>query len=90
MVDEVKQAIKAKPDPATAFYSRGIFSSEFILIYSFCVGIFANYAWLGGRVPMEAIIFIGTWVGTYTGIRQVGKAMGTNPSNGQHKVNGGN
>jgi len=83
MVEEIRSAVKTavigNGDPATAFFSRGLFSSEFLLILIYCFGIYANAAWFSYAVNDETMNKIGELVIGWTGLRQIGKLATASP-----------
>lgn len=81
MVEQIKKFVTGTgTSPETAFFKRGLFSSEFLLLLIFLIGIYANYAWLDGKVPEKTIDLIGLYVGGWTGLRQIGKLSAASPT----------
>lgn len=82
--EDVKQAVKkvvvGNGDPATAFFSRGLFSSEFLLILLYAAGIYANAAFFNKAVDEHTMNKIGELVIGWTGLRQIGKLATASPN----------
>ncbi len=72
MVDQIKKIIGTGGEES--FVKRSVFSSEFLFILIYVAGVYANGAFDLG-VSETSMMRIETLVLTWTGIRQVGKAV---------------